>query len=196
MSRDTYLRTSVLAVTVTLAGVAGAAPDLGELMRSDQWQCHYAGEMSGAPMEQALGENPGIEITAGPSPENVTYGSISVTFDPPVNMSGLSAISLVARADQEARPTLTVQCEGGSLRRDFERQPLSGAFRRIEMVRADMAVKGDPDLSRVTGLTIGFGLWDFDTSKTGFAITLASLQYVGTETRYIIPRPKRGALPN
>ena len=192
MSPGTQLRALVLAAAVALVSVAGAASDPGELMRSGQWQGHYDGEISVTPVDAALGDNPGIEVAFGPSPENVTYGSISVAFDSPVNMGGLSAISFMARSDQEARPALTVQCEGGSLRRDFERQPLTGAFRRIEMARADMAVTGDPDLSRVTSLTIGFGLWDFDTSKTGFNIVLASLEYVGTETRYVIPRPTRG----
>lgn len=177
---------------MVLTTVAGAAPDLGELMRSGQWRCHYSGEMSVTPIEKALGDSPGIEIACEPSPENVTYAAVSVTIATPVNMSGLSAICFMARADRPARPRLTLQCEGGSLTRDFDRQPLSSAYRRVEMVRADMAVKSDPDLARVTSLTISFGLWDFDTSEAGFTITLAGLEYVGTETRYIISRPKRG----
>ncbi len=192
MSPGTQFRALVLTAAMALVSLAGAAPDLGDLMRSDQWQSHYAGDMSVTPVEEALGDNPGIEIALTASPENVNYGAISIAFPAPANMSGLSTISFMARADQAARPTLTLECEGGSLRRDFARQPLTSAFRRIEMARADMAIKGDPDLSRVTSLTIGFGLWDFDTSKTGFTITLAGLQYMGTETRYIIPRPKRG----
>jgi len=113
MNRSTQIRALMLTAAMALVTVAGAASDPGELMRSGQWQGHYAGEISVTPVEAALGDNPGIEIAFGPSPENVTYGSISVTFDSPVNMGGLSAISFMARADQEARPTLTVQCEGG-----------------------------------------------------------------------------------
>jgi len=177
---------------LALTAAVGAAPDLAELLESVEWRCHYAGEMSTTPVEKALGDRSAIEITCGPSPENVTYAAISVAFEAPVDMSGLSAISFMARADRPARPKLSLKCEGGSLSRDFARQPLGNAYRRIEMARADMSVESDPDLSRVTSMTIGFGLWDFDTSQAGFTITLAGLEYLGTETRYIISRPKRG----
>lgn len=183
--------TTTLLLALTVAKLAGEPLGAGDLV-SDGWRCSYAGTMGVTPVEGAPDDRPALSIVAEPSTEDVTYAAITQRFETPRNMSGLDTISFTARADRPARPALTVECEGGSLRRDFERQPLTGAVRRIEMMRADMDVNGDPDLSRVTALTIGFGLWDFDTSEAGFTITLRDLAYQGTETRYIIPRPKRG----
>ncbi|MCK5805782.1 MAG: hypothetical protein KAI66_23325 [Lentisphaeria bacterium] len=97
-----------------------------------------------------------------------------------------------AKADAPAKPKLTLECEGGTLSTNFTRTSLGGSFQKFETSRGAFTARGDPDLSRVTGISFGFGLWQFDTRKRGFTITMAKLAYVGTETLYVVPKPTRG----
>ena len=183
---------ALAAALACLCPVLLHAADLSGLMESGNWRASHKGAITVTPRPGVMGPHPGIEIAAGPARDKTTYASMEYRFDQPVDMSGLRSLSLYAKADADARVKISLDCEGGKLYSDFHRAGLATAFKRYQFDRGTLKSQGEPDLSQVKSLGLGFGLWAFDTRKRGFTITLSGLAYDGTETAYIIPLPKRG----
>ncbi|MBT7054770.1 MAG: hypothetical protein HN976_06750 [Lentisphaerae bacterium] len=183
----------VAVLSVWCATALSQTVDLGALMQPDVWRSAYKGASSVQGLPDAMGENPGIELVGEKAPEKVTYASITYRFEKPLNLSGLTHLSLFARADQKVQVNMSLDCEGGRMGTGgFLRKALGKSFTKIEFDRRSLQAKGEPDLSRVTALNVGFGLWAFDTTKHTFRIGLAKLCYEGTEDTYIVPLPTRG----
>lgn len=169
------------------------AADLVALMQSARWKAAFEGTCSVEVVPNAMGSNPGVQLAGEKARQKTTYASITYRFEVPQNMSGLTGLSLFARADQKIYVNMSLECKGGRLGTGgFARNALGKNFTKLEFGRRGLKAKGEPDLTRVTALSFGFGLWAFDTTKNGFSITLAKLSYEGTENTYIIPLPTRG----
>lgn len=197
-SRMVSIRGGLAALCLFTAGVrsplrAEAAFDLAAVLQSATQSVSYPPGNAGARfVERAMGEAGGLLVTGRPARKKGTYASVAFRFAEPVNMSGLTSFSFYAKADVPALPKLGLVCQGGKYTTGFSRTSLSGSFKKFVFHRTDFKVNGQPDLARVQALDLGFGLWQFDTRKRGFTITVARFRYEGTEDSYVIPKPKRG----
>ena len=181
------------ALVLWCAAQALHAADLAALMRSAHWKAAFEGPCSVEVVPNAMGGNPALELVGEEARKKTTYASLTYRFGVPRNMSGLTGLSLFARSEQKVYVNMSLECEGGRLGTGgFTPRPLGRSFTKLEFRRRGLKAKGEPDLTRVTALSFGFGLWAFDTTKSGFAISLAKLTYEGTADTYIIPLPTRG----
>ncbi len=182
----------LLPVIVCIPAKAG---DLAALLKAEAWNTHYNNKITVKvkAVPKAMGDCPGIRFSAQATKEKVPYTSVRYVFKTPVDMSDLRSISLFAAGSRKVKLSMTLECSGGTLSRPFGRiAPTSTAFRRYEFARRHFTAKGSPDISQVKSIVFGFGLYMFDTRKTGFSLTLAKLTYHGTDDTYIIPLPRRG----
>lgn len=132
----------------------------------------------------------GFRITGGPTAKKITYASLRIPCNVSVDAADFSALEVTASADRKIRIKPELQLETGRTAADYDRgRPLEELPRVIRFERNAFA----PALSgRVRELILGFGLWEFDTTKQGFEIEIKGVNLLLPEERFLIPRPTAG----
>ena len=140
----------------------------------------------------AMGDEAGFVFTAQPAPKKETYASATYFFKKPVDIKDLKSVEFSAKADHVINIKVSLECAGGSLNGVWCKERTGNEFKKFIFDRSYMKTKDNPDLSKVKSISIGFGAWDFDTSKEGFTVTVAGIKVIDSQDMYIIPRPTAG----
>lgn len=170
------------------------AEDMSTLFKSGvKWHRYYVtGKLEIKNLEKAMANIPGIQIIGEPVQKKQTYASLTHHFKKSRNWAGVKNIMFFAKADKRISVKLNIVCEGGSLDTGWLKKATTSAFMKFNMPLGKMKKKGSPDLTKVKRISIGFGLWRFDTSKEGFSISLTKFKTMDTANAYVIPRPDGG----
>jgi len=139
-------------------------------------------KVSVAAEPNAIGDETGFKFTAEPAPKKETFACTSHTFKSPADMTDFKSIEFSVKADHNISIMLSLDCEGGSLVGTWRQETAGTDFKKFTFDRASMKINGKPDLTKVKSLIIGFGTWEFDTSKEGFTATVAGLKVIDSQS--------------
>ncbi len=140
----------------------------------------------------ALGNEPGLKFTAQTSTKKDNYACAVYIFQSPVELKDFKTIEFSVKADHTTHIMVGLECEGGSMTGTWYKEAAGKDFKKFIFDRSAMKIKGNPDLSKIKNINIGFGTWEFDTSKEGFTATVAGINVIDTQAMYVIPRPTAG----
>ncbi len=175
--------------------IAVKADNLSVFKPGVKWYTHYrTGKLEIKNIEKAMADIPGMQLTSGPALKKQTYACISHYFKKTKNWTGVKSISLFAKTKKKIHLKFIIACDGGSLSSRFIKNNNSTSFGKYKITLDKMEKRGNPDLTKVKSISIGLGLWSFDTSKEGFSIILTKLETMDTANAYIIPRPSEGVV--
>jgi hypothetical protein len=154
------------------------AENLSSLFKSgEKWYTGYkTGQLEIKNLEKAMANIPGIQIIGEQSKENQTFACITHNLKKSKSWADIKNIMIFAKADKKISLKLNIACEGGTLDTGWLKKKTTSDFARFDMSLEKMKKKGSPDITKVKAITIGFGLWQFDTTKKGFSITLTKLE--------------------
>jgi hypothetical protein len=135
-------------------------------------------KVSVAAEPNAMGDGTGLKFTAEPASKKETFACTSHTFKSPADMTDFKSIEFSVKADHTISIMLSLDCEGGSLVGSWRQETGGNEFKKFTFDRASMKINGKPDLSKVKALAIGFGTWEFDTTKEGFTAIVAGIKVI------------------
>ena len=149
-------------------------------------------KLSIAAEPNALGEEAGFKFTSGIAPKKENYACATYYYRPPADMKDFKSIEFSVKSDHAISIMLGLDCEGGTMTGAWYKDVAGKDFKKFIFDRASMKTKGNPDLSRIKTMSVGFGIWAFDTTKEGFTATVAGINVIDAQEMYIVPRPTAG----
>lgn len=180
-----YFRFSGTARLLMLLMLGGLIPAVAVEIAGPAAKGYGSREITVAPLPDG-----GFRITGAPTGKKITYASLRIPCTVPVDAADFSALEVTASANRRIRIKPELRLENGRSAADYDRgRPLEELPRTIRFERSAFS----PSQSgRVRELVLGFGLWEFDTTKEGFEIEIGGVNLLLPEERFLIPRPTAG----
>ena len=118
-----------------------------------------------------------------------TYAGLKIKFAKPLDLSNMTALEIPAECSRPVPVMVTLFCHNGLYTSPYTKRNIAAAMEKIVFERKTFTAQGKPDLSRVYSVTIGFGLWKFNTLQSGFRAGVGEPFFVTPDSRFLIPRP-------
>lgn len=139
-------------------------------------------------------QNGTIRITLGKMPEKSSYASIYTRFPKPLNCSDFRNVEVTLKSSQKIKLMCHLGTKAGTLTAAWDRVNIGPEETTVVFDRAAFkgkeAQKGDP--AAITGITLGFGLWMYDTAKETAEIEITKIRITQPADSFLIPRPTAG----
>ena len=139
-------------------------------------------------------QNGTTRITLGKMPEKSSYASIYTRFSKPLNCSDFRNVEVTLKSSQKIKLMCHLGTKTGTLTAVWDRVNIGSEETTVIFDRAAFKgkenQKGDP--AAITGLTLGFGLWMYDTAKDAAEIEITKIRITQPADSFLIPRPTAG----
>ncbi|MFA6104216.1 MAG: hypothetical protein WCV67_14515 [Victivallaceae bacterium] len=145
------------------------------------WGGGTSAKVAVAAEPKAMGDEQGFKFTAEPAPKKETFACVSYAFNPATDMNDFKSIEFSVKSDHAISIMLSLDCEGGTLVGTWLQETAGNDFRKFTFDRTSMKINGKPDLSKVKALAVGFGTWEFDTTKEGFTAIVAGIKIINSQ---------------
>ena len=143
-------------------------------------------------------QNNKLYITIGKTSKKITYAGILLKFRKPQNCSDFQDVRLNICSSQKIR----VKCSFGEMKKtvqtNWSRQSADAGKKEFLFERNSFIFPPEKEqiLSSVKQITIGFGLWQYDTTKESAEIELSGIQITQPSDVFINPTPAAGVSVN
>ena len=149
----------------------------------------HINELSTKTIEKAMGENSGLQIDSKLTAKKKGYMAISHWFKKYPDWSGVKKLSFFAKADKRIALMFYIRCKGGSLLFPYTKHKTGKTMVKYTFEISKAKKQKNPDLSQIQSISIGMGIWSFDSTKETFSMTLAKFETLDTANAYVIPVP-------
>jgi len=139
-------------------------------------------------------ENNKLHITIGKTAKKIAYAGLLLHFRKPQDCRDFQNVRFNICSSQKIR----VKCSFGEMKKNvytnWSRQSADAGEKEFLFERNSFIFPPEKEqiLSSVKQITIGFGLWQYDTTKESAEIELSGIQITQPSDVFIIPMPTAG----
>lgn len=168
-----------------------------DLLRYSQWRNNHGGTCR---LETDAEGETFLRIHFPKTAKPVHYHAVNCVFDAPVDVEEFKNLEVTVKSSRPVHVSMRINTQGrGSLFTDWSRKqagamPQVFDFARSAIPKNKQNTQFPLNLKQATSVTIGFGLWPYDTSKSPLDIEIRGARIIDNLERFLIPRPTAGTV--
>ena len=163
-----------------------------DLMTMEKWTAGRDIKIS--KVKERDGE-PVIRIEIPRTEKKITYAAVNCIFPVKVDLSEFSQMEMTVKASRKIKVSMRINTRGGgNVFPGWSRQNAETMPKQFIFARKEMKNDKNPNLKQSLSVTFGFGLWQYDTTKSPLEIELRKAKVIDPAERFLIPRPTAGTM--
>ena len=135
-----------------------------------------------------------LKVVLKKTPSKITYASIFAKLSAPADYSDYRNVEVRLKSSQKIRLMCSMSTADGALTASWNRLDVGPEESTVVFDRAAFkkkeGTKSDP--AGIREISIGFGLWEYDTTKTDAVIEISGIRITQPADSFLIPRPTAG----
>ena len=141
-----------------------------DLMQQEKWVSWHKAKITR--VKEADGETV-VRITLPRTEKKITYAAVRCIFPRPMDLSDFQQLTMTLSSSQKIKVSMRINTRGGAntfpgwSKKNAEEKPETFTF-----LRENMKMDKNPDLKKAVSVTFGFGLWQYDTTKSPLEVEL------------------------
>ena len=141
-----------------------------DLLQQEKWVSWHKAKITR--VKEADGETV-VRITLPRTEKKITYAAVDCIFPRPMDLSDFQQLTMTLSSSQKIKVSMRINTRGGAntfpgwSKKNAEEKPETFTF-----LRENMKMDKNPDLKKAVSVTFGFGLWQYDTTKSPLEVEL------------------------
>lgn len=151
-----------------------------DLMQQEKWISWHKAKITR--IKETDGQTV-IRITVPKYEKKSNYAAVDCIFPRPMDLSDFQQLTMTLSSSQKIKVSMRINTRGGAntfpgwSKKNAEEKPETFTF-----LRENMKMDKNPDLKKAVSVTIGLGLWQYDTTKFPLEVELRMAKVVSPDS--------------
>ena len=151
-----------------------------DLMQQEKWVSWHKAKITR--VKEADGETV-VRITLPRTEKKITYAAVDCIFPRPMDLSDFQQLTMTLSSSQKIKVSMRINTRGGgNLFPGWSKENSDSRQKQFVFTRKEMKNNKNPDLKKAVSVTIGFGLWQYDTTKFPLEVELRMAKVVSPDS--------------
>ncbi len=151
-----------------------------DLMQQEKWVSWHKAKITR--IKETDGQTV-IRITVPKYEKKSNYAAVDCIFPRPMDLSDFQELKMTVHSSQKIKVSMRINTRGGgNLFPGWSKENSDSRQKQFVFTRKEMKNNKNPDLKKAVSVTIGLGLWQYDTTKFPLEVELRMAKVVSPDS--------------